>query len=117
MPDKITPSSVMPDALLSKLNILAALSPDKEICGLITSDYHILPIKNVARQGNQFVMDKLEYLRALSALRSDCKDVFAVYHSHPNGDLTPSECDIKAARTTGHNYLIVTSHHYKWVNV
>lgn len=103
---------------LEKLYLLAAASPHKEICGILASDYQILPVTNVANAGNQFVMHKAEYFRALNKLKAEGLTVFAIYHSHPNGNCDPSAADMEASRRTGHNYLIVTSNkRYSWVDL
>lgn len=107
---------------LNELYKMAATSPLKEICGiLVASDddtgIEIIPVINVANSGDQFVMQKSGYIRALRRLQAEGKEVMAIYHSHPNGDPTPSPADIAAALRTGHNYLIVTTNQYKWVEV
>lgn len=110
------------DTTLNELYKLAANSPTREVCGLLVASdddtgIEIIPIINVAKSGDQFVMHKGGYLRALRKLQQEDREIMAVYHSHPNGDPTPSQADIDAARRTGHNYLIVTNNQYKWVEV
>ena len=106
--------------LLQQLYQMASASPLKEICGLIIgnteADLEIIPIINVAPAGNQFVMHKAQYFRALNKLKQEGKEIFAVFHSHPNGDCRPSKADEVACRRTKLNYLIVANNQYCWVN-
>lgn len=107
--------------LLQKIYLMAASSPSREICGLLvssTQDFNIeiVPIINIAHNGQQFVMQKSGYFRALKKIKESGQEIFAVYHSHPNGDCRPSACDIEACRRTGLNYLIIANNQYCWVN-
>lgn len=106
-----------PDTL-QKLYTMAAASPLKEMCGLLTNDFEIIPIINVAQSGQQFIMQKSGYFRALNKLKESGQEIFAVYHSHPNNCVEASQTDIESSRKTGLNYLIITPQgKYSWVEV
>lgn len=103
---------------LSQLYRMAQQSPSREICGILTSTLEIIPIINVARNDQHFVMQKSGFFRALNKIKQNGQTVLGIYHSHPNNDATPSVADMEAAKRTGYNYLIVTpSGTYKWVEV
>lgn len=105
---------VTTDDLLTQLYKMAAASPHREICGIITAD-KVYPLVNVAQKDNHFVLQKSGYFRTLNLLKQEGKEVLAIYHSHINGDPTPSPADIAASRRTKHNYLIVAAQKYCWV--
>jgi proteasome lid subunit RPN8/RPN11 len=102
--------------LLTQLYKMAAASPRREICGVLTKD-QIYPIVNVAQQDHHFVLQKSGYFRTVNKLKEEGTPILAIYHSHINGDPTPSKADIEAAHRTGLNYLIVTTQKYCWVEV
>lgn len=103
--------------ILTHLYTLASNSPTREICGVLTEDLQLMPVANVAKDNQQFIMDKREFFKILNKLREENRRVLAIYHSHPNNDPTPSQADIDSSRRTGYNYLIVTTNQYKWVDI
>lgn len=105
-----------PDDILTQLYRMAAASPHREICGVLTKD-KIYPVINVAQKDHHFVLQKSGYFRILNKLKQENTQVLAVYHSHINEDPTPSPADIEAAQRVGINYLIVANHTYRWVEV
>jgi proteasome lid subunit RPN8/RPN11 len=70
----------------------------EECCGLLVGglDYvaDAVPASNVADDpARRYLIDPLEYLRALRAARIRGLQVIGAYHSHPSTPATPSETD------------------------
>lgn len=107
---------MIPIDLIVKIQTLAAKS-NREICGVIDNTFQLYSIRNVAKASNEFILDKLEYLRLLNKLKSEGKCIICIFHSHLDGDVTPSECDLKAIERLKTPYLIVSKnkHHYQGV--
>jgi proteasome lid subunit RPN8/RPN11 len=88
--------------LVSELLHLAQISPDAEICGLISSKnnepVHCHPIKNVAENpANRFLLDPKQHISAVKKMRENGEALFAVYHSHPTAPACPSTLDLEMA--------------------
>jgi len=77
----------------------------EESCGLVIEvegkqDYY--PCKNIAIEGaNSFTIDPEDWAKA-----EETGTVLHICHSHPNGDLTPSEEDIKNCNFLGLSWFI-----------
>ena len=66
----------------------------------------LYPLRNVAPDpGRAYLVDPLELLRALRAMRAGGLRLAAIYHSHPRGPALPSPSDVRLARY-GVPYLI-----------
>jgi proteasome lid subunit RPN8/RPN11 len=81
---------------------LAQLSPDREVCGLVSSQngvpYRCYPVANVAEQPAQrFLLDTAAQIAALKAMREGNEELFAIYHSHPTAPAIPSNIDLELA--------------------
>jgi proteasome lid subunit RPN8/RPN11 len=84
--------------LTSQLLHLAQISPDAEICGIVSHKnkipVHCYPIKNIApSQATQFLFDPTEHIAATKTLREH-EEIFAIYHSHPSAPAYPSSLDL-----------------------
>lgn len=87
-----------------------------EICGLITNDYEIYPIRNVSGYPeSSFVFDKHQYFDTITQLCSADRGVLCVYHSHPYSTPEPSKEDLRFARRCSYNMLIVSPKGYRWI--
>jgi proteasome lid subunit RPN8/RPN11 len=85
--------------LTSQLLHLAQISPDAEICGIVSHKnkipVHCYPIKNIApSQATQFLFDPTEHIAATKTLRERDEEIFAIYHSHPSAPAYPSSLDL-----------------------
>ena len=83
-----------------------------EICGLISIDrrsrLRIYPISNIADSpGRRFEMDPGEQIAAMRRMREQDENLFAIYHSHPDGPAEPSATDIACASYPETLYLII----------
>ena len=90
----------LPRKLANQLLHLAQISPDQEICGLISAKHglaqHCYPIQNVAEYpAKQFLLDEQQQITALTHIRENGETLFAIYHSHPTAPAQPSEEDIR----------------------
>ena len=90
----------LPRTLATHLLHLAQKSPDKEICGLISSKNALpvkcYPIDNVAiYPAHQFLLDAEQQIAAMKQIRENQEMLFAVYHSHPSTPAEPSFFDIE----------------------
>ena len=90
-------SDVMPSSVCQDLMDRADLvHGDRERCGLIRIDqdrrWHILEVSNRSNFKDEFVMSA-EDLGPLWNLYED--QIVGVWHTHPRGDMRPSEKDVK----------------------
>lgn len=100
--------------ILCYLYKLAQYSPNKEICGLVDSEGNIYPITNVSKIPSDFVLSRQGYGEALKAIKDKNCTVEFVYHSHLNGDPTPSKNDLVSLNLCKHDYLIVANNKYTY---
>lgn len=99
--------------LTNQLLHLAQLSPDTEICGLVSSQNgmpcHCYPVANVADQPAQrFLLNGAGQIAALKAMRERGEELFAIYHSHPTAPAIPSSTDLELAAYPDALYLIIS---------
>lgn len=76
----------------------------REGCGVLAIQKGKLkwfPCTNVAEDGDDFVIDSMEYLRL-----TQTSDIVGIVHSHPDSECTPSEADIKYCNALGIRYYI-----------
>jgi proteasome lid subunit RPN8/RPN11 len=102
----------VPPEVAGQLIAAAACSPHREICGFITHDWRIVPIRNVAAGDRSFAMDEDELMKLMVATEGR---LLGIYHSHPGGDPYPSDTDETFAYTRYYRYFIVTAQgFYEW---
>ena len=80
----------------------ARSAPDVEVCGLIAAKHGVpvrcVPVGNIAAQPQQhFTMDPQQQIDAFRMLREQGEQLFAIYHSHPQGPACPSDTDLQQA--------------------
>lgn len=85
--------------LLERIEAHALAHPEEEVCGLIgaigRNPVSRYPVTNVAdHRARGFEMDSRELIDAFKAMRRAGERLFAIYHSHPRGDATPSHEDL-----------------------
>jgi proteasome lid subunit RPN8/RPN11 len=96
------PDIKIPRKLANQLLHIAQLSPDLEVCGLVSSQNgvpcHCYPVTNVAEQPTKrFLLDASTQIAALKAMRERGEELFAIYHSHPTAPAIPSSIDLELA--------------------
>jgi [CysO sulfur-carrier protein]-S-L-cysteine hydrolase len=103
----------IPRKLTNQLLHLAQLSPDLEICGLVGSKDSLAstcyPIENIAEQPQQrFLLDAKQQIAAMSDMRNQGEEFFAIYHSHPKSPAEPSVYDLESVAYPNALYLIIS---------
>jgi [CysO sulfur-carrier protein]-S-L-cysteine hydrolase len=103
----------IPRKLANQLLHQAQLTPDQEVCGLVGSKNQIpstcYPISNIAEQPQtRFELDPKQQISALSMMRDQHEQLFAIYHSHPSAPATPSALDLAQAAYPDALYLIIS---------
>jgi len=105
----------IPRTLANRLLTLAQLSPEAEICGLISrqpdNKYHVYPVDNIATDKSCiFEMEPSQQISAFKTIREKQEELFAVFHSHPHSSAIPSNKDINdAAYDSALNIIISLS--------
>lgn len=107
---------VIPQNIIEKLQFMCRQNLKEEICGIITSDLDIIPIRNVASvKTHCFIFDKREYVEAMKDLQKQSKSILCFYHSHPGASPEPSDADCRFILKSRTSALIVTATGYKFV--
>jgi len=93
---------IIPRTLANRLLTLAQLTPDVEICGLISKNsdekYQVYPIDNIASNKScVFEMQPEQQINAFKLIREKQQNLFAIYHSHPDSEAVPSKKDLNDA--------------------
>jgi proteasome lid subunit RPN8/RPN11 len=107
------PEIHVPRKLANQLLHLAQLSPDLEVCGLISSQNGVpsccYPVANVAELPQQrFLLDAGQQISAMAKMRESGEDLFAIYHSHPTAPALPSTHDLELEAYPDALYLIIS---------
>lgn len=103
----------LPRAIMDALVGHALRSPRLEVCGLIGGVGEVAvsrhPVANVARDpARRFEMDPRGQIDVFRALREENQELYAIYHSHPDGPAEPSATDLEQAAYPDAFYLIVS---------
>src|SRR5262245_50311920 len=69
----------------------------------------VLPLPNIAPASRQFIADPFAQFCGLRRLEAEGLQLLAIYHSHPDGGVDPSEDDLLYARRWSCVHLIVTT--------
>ena len=108
-----SPDIQIPRKLTNQLLHLAQLSPDLEVCGLVSSQNGVpsqcYPVANVAEHPQlRFQLDAGQQISAMAKMRELGEELFAIYHSHPAAPATPSIYDLEQASYPEALYLIIS---------
>ncbi|MFA5983949.1 MAG: M67 family metallopeptidase [Methylococcaceae bacterium] len=103
----------IPRKITTQLLHLAQISPDAEICGLVSHNKGLAsqcyPVKNIATlPAQRFQLDPAEHIAAMAAMRERGEELFAIYHSHPSAPAQPSPTDLDLAAYPDALYLIIS---------
>jgi proteasome lid subunit RPN8/RPN11 len=96
---------LIPESIAGRLAAHAQSAYPRECCGFILGEdcdgelyvENILPIENIASENDRFMMAPESVLMAEQTARVEKKEILAIYHSHPDGDGTPSATDRQEA--------------------
>ena len=106
------PSITLPRPLVNQLLTEAQHHPDVEVCGLIgkgAADSHCYPVANRSdNPAHQFLLDAEQQIDAMRRMRERGEELYAIYHSHPDGPAFPSPTDQRLASYPGVLYLIIS---------
>ncbi len=82
----------------------------EEACGLAAGNNafvsEIIPVTNQIHSQSRFFMDPQELLTALLQIEKKGLSLLAIFHSHPDGSLAPSQLDLESFSYPGVLYLI-----------
>jgi proteasome lid subunit RPN8/RPN11 len=87
-----------------------------EICGLVGGETigpgvvratSVYPVKNQSRDSHSFAIDVGTFRRTTDSIRQGGDEPIAVYHTHPDGDVSPSLRDLELPEVTGLAILIL----------
>ena len=103
----------LPRPLVNKMLAHAQQHDDVEVCGLIGNDKQgnksYYPIDNVSNNPNcQFLMDAPQQISAMKKMRERGQQLFAIVHSHPASNATPSQLDIEESSYKDVLYIIIS---------
>ncbi len=110
MEDLVRVSRPVFDRLLAE----ARANPNIECCGLLAGRNGvisaILPAKNALQSAKAYEIAPEELFSLFRRLRADGLEHLGIYHSHPNGENSPSPLDLERAFYPDATYLIVSPH-------
>lgn len=95
----------LPDNIINEIKEHASKEYPRESCGLVIifkGKYKYIACKNLATQGNNFLLDPEDYAKA-----EDMGSIVKVVHSHPNLPPTPSQADLVGCEASGIPWIIV----------
>lgn len=108
-----TSEIAIPRKIVQNLLHHAQQTPEKEVCGLISSLDNIpsrhYPIENTADNPERFFnLDPQQQIQAMAHMRNNGEQLFAIYHSHPSAPAIPSRTDIEQASYPDALYIIIS---------
>ena len=106
-------SLYLPRPLVNKILAHAQKNPEIEVCGLIgnsTSEYKdYYPVDNISNDPScRFLMDAPQQISAIKKMRDKQQQLFAIVHSHPTTNATPSQLDIDESSYKEVFYIIIS---------
>lgn len=98
--------------VLQQMAAHAQQDPNRECCGLLGGRDGIItavyPAANVSASATAYEIAPQEIFRIFRALRGARLELAGIYHSHPNGELFPSQTDIERAYYPDAAYFIAS---------
>ena len=94
----------IPRRLINQILDLSQQSPNKEICGLLSSQssnnseqpVNCYPVANASTEpSHHYLMDPRQQIDAFRKIRERGEKLYAIYHSHPQSPAYPSTEDIE----------------------
>jgi proteasome lid subunit RPN8/RPN11 len=105
-----------PEAKTSLDRILLQDDGHAEICGLVGGTTigagvaratSVHPVENRSSNSHSFAIDVETFRRTLDRIRERGDQPIAVYHTHPDGDTSPSMRDLELPEVTGLAILVL----------
>jgi proteasome lid subunit RPN8/RPN11 len=98
--------------IFDRLLAEARANPNIECCGLLAGRDAVisamLPAKNALQSPKAYEIAPPELFELFRRIRSGGLEHLGIYHSHPNGENTPSPLDIERAFYPDSAYLIIS---------
>lgn len=105
----------LPEEIQEELVALAATSPTREICGLLLEypdgAIAVVSITNDHEDDSKFNMKHDELL---AVYREEYKNIMGVFHSHWNGQRTPSDTDEMYANPAWRYFIVTLDEVIEW---
>lgn len=103
----------LPRTLVTSLLRMAQQSPQAEVCGLVGAKngqaLGLYPVTNAAENPTtHYRMEPGAQIDAMRQMRENGEELFAIYHSHPASQATPSAQDLAEASYPQTIYLIIS---------
>ena len=103
----------LPRPLVNKILAHAQNNPEIEVCGLIgnsrSSQKDYYPIDNISNEPScRFLMDAPQQIIAIKKMRDKQQQLFAIVHSHPTTNASPSQLDIDESSYKDVFYIIIS---------
>jgi proteasome lid subunit RPN8/RPN11 len=107
----------IPRKLINQILEQAQQSPNKEICGLLSSRFsnnsnqpaNCYPISNTSTVPNRrYLMDSRQQIKTFKIMRERGEELYAIYHSHPENPASPSTEDLRQASYPEALHIIIS---------
>ena len=107
----------IPRKLINQILEQAQQSPNKEICGLLSSrnennskqPVNCYPVANTSPEPNhRYLMDPRQQINTFRKMRQRGEELFAIYHSHPESPASPSVEDLQQATYPEALHIIIS---------
>jgi proteasome lid subunit RPN8/RPN11 len=103
---------ILPAVIVREMFAHAEKEAPVEACGYLAGTGEIVtrryPMTNTDRSEEHFTLDPKEQFSVMKAVRQDCLEILAIYHSHPASPARPSDEDIRLAYDPAVVYVIVS---------
>jgi proteasome lid subunit RPN8/RPN11 len=90
----------------------------EEGCGLLAgvgdSIHEVIPVENIEHSPVRYRMAPQDQLKAFLYIEEKGLELLGIYHSHPQGPVTPSETDIAEAYYPEAIYVIISKMNSEW---
>jgi len=110
-------SAHIPRKLINQILEQAQQSPNKEICGLLSSrnennskqPVNCYPVANTSTEPNhRYLMDPRQQIDTFRIMRERSEELYAIYHSHPESPASPSAEDLRQASYPEALHIIIS---------
>ena len=100
--------------IFDRLLAEARANPNVECCGLLAGRNGVisavLPAKNALQSARAYEIDPQELFTLFRRMRTEALEHLGIYHSHPQGENSPSSIDLERAFYPEAAYLIISPH-------
>jgi proteasome lid subunit RPN8/RPN11 len=97
---------LVPERALERIVAIGEARRPREACGLVLGDGRVFELPNRSDEPASSYQTDVDDLEALDLVEGDLRDGWAIWHTHPSGNVGPSSGDLKN-RLDGVRYLVV----------